>query len=171
MTKVVSTTMTTPLGPFTMIGGDDGMIGAGFTATAEALHAALRLPLNGDPIVSMHDLGEMSAAADRYFAGDVHAIDEIPVTQVGSRFQLSAWSELRKIPVGETISYRELATRTRSGARAAGSACGRNTVTLFVPCHRVVRTGGDLGGYAWGLDKKRWLLAHERSTATGLRRA
>src|SRR5205807_2525819 len=84
-----------------------------------------------------------------------------------SGFQQAAWSAMRGVPAGQTISYRELAGRSGTGsARAAGSACGRNAVALFVPCHRVVQSGGGLGGYYWGLDRKRWLLEHERALIT-----
>ncbi|HYM50558.1 MAG TPA: methylated-DNA--[protein]-cysteine S-methyltransferase [Candidatus Limnocylindrales bacterium] len=163
MTKIASTTMTTPIGPFTMIGGDDGMIAAGFVATVGELCRELRHPAGADAAVERRDLGGLSEAVVRYFAGDIHALDAIKVTQEGTRFQQAAWTVLRAIPAGETISYRELAARTHTrSARAAGSACGRNAVTLFVPCHRVVQSGGGLGGYYWGLERKRWLLEHER---------
>ena len=163
MTKIASTTMTTPLGQFTMIGGDDGLIAAGFTRTADELRNGLRDHLAADGVVAMADLGEVSAAATRYFEGEIHAIDAIPVVQPGSRFQQAAWDVMRSVPAGRTISYRELAERAGTGSpRAAGSACGRNAVTLFVPCHRVVQTGGGLGGYYWGLERKRWLLEHEQ---------
>lgn len=164
MTKTAATTMTTPLGPFTMIGGDDGLIAAGFAATAGALCHGLRNQLDADGVVAMADLGEVSAAATHYFEGEIHAIDAIPVVQPGSRFQQAAWRVLRSIPAGRTISYQELAREAGTGsARAAGSACGSNGVTLFVPCHRVVQTGGGLGGYYWGLERKRWLLDHEQA--------
>ncbi len=73
------------------------------------------------------------------------------------------WAQLRKIPVGTTISYGELARRVDrpNAQRAVGMANASNPVALIVPCHRVIRTGGALGGYAFGLDYKRWLLAHE----------
>ena len=164
MTKTATTTMTTPLGPFTMIAGDDGLIASGFTATAEELIGGLRQPLGRDGIVALGDLGPVSAAAGRYFDGDIQAIDAVPVVQPGSRFQQAAWRLLRAIPAGRPISYRELARQAGSGsARAAGGACGSNAVALFVPCHRVVQAGGGLGGYHWGLERKRWLLRHEQA--------
>ena len=77
-----------------------------------------------------------------------------------TEFQLRVWSELRKIPFGKTWSYRELAERVGNpgAVRAVGSANGRNPVCIFIPCHRVVRTGGELGGYAGGLENKALLL-------------
>jgi methylated-DNA-[protein]-cysteine S-methyltransferase len=87
----------------------------------------------------------------------------VPVRQPGGAFQQAAWSAMREIPAGHTWSYSELATMAGrpDAVRAAGTACARNTVAPFVPCHRVLRSDGSLGGYAYGLDAKRWLLAHE----------
>lgn len=99
-----------------------------------------------------------------YFAGDVHAIDTVVVRfDRGTPFQHEVWNALRTIPVGETISYAELARRVGrpSAFRAVGSANGQNPIGLVVPCHRVIAADGTLGGYAGGLDRKRWLLAHE----------
>jgi AraC family transcriptional regulator, regulatory protein of adaptative response / methylated-DNA-[protein]-cysteine methyltransferase len=81
----------------------------------------------------------------------------------GTEFQKAVWAALRSIPAGETRSYAELATLAGrpSAVRAAGSACARNAFAVLVPCHRVVRSDGDLGGYAWGLDRKRRLLERE----------
>jgi methylated-DNA-[protein]-cysteine S-methyltransferase len=108
-------------------------------------------------------------ALDAYFAGDVAALDSIAVeVNDGTPFQRSVWKCLRDIPAGETVSYGELAVRVGSpqAARAVGMANAANPVPLIVPCHRVVRAGGVLGGYGYGPDMKRWLLRHEaRSTS------
>jgi len=98
-----------------------------------------------------------------YFAGDIDALDTLTVGAHGTAFQHEVWDQLRRIPAGTTISYGELARRVgRPGAsRAVGSANGSNPIALIVPCHRVIRTGGALGGYYFGLDCKRWLIAHE----------
>lgn len=101
-----------------------------------------------------------------YFGGDTEALDKLTVDAPGTPFQQEVWRQLRLIPAGTTISYGELARRVdRPGAsRAVGSANGSNPIALIVPCHRVIRTGGALGGYYYGLDCKRWLLAHEAPT-------
>jgi methylated-DNA-[protein]-cysteine S-methyltransferase len=99
-----------------------------------------------------------------YFDGDVDALDGIAVEpDGGTSFQRDVWKRLREIPAGSTISYGELARRVGrpSASRAVGMANAANPVTLIVPCHRVVRSGGALGGYAYGPDYKRWLLDHE----------
>ena len=87
----------------------------------------------------------------------------IPLDVKGTAFQEACWKALREIPPGETRSYAEIAAAAGNpgAVRAAGSANARNNVAVLIPCHRVIRTGGDLGGYAYGLDIKRELLARE----------
>ena len=98
-----------------------------------------------------------------YFAGDINALNGISVRQPGAQFSQAAWKAMRKVKAGKTISYADLADRSGSKAavRAAGSACAKNAIALVVPCHRIVKTGGSLGNYAYGLNKKEWLLRHE----------
>jgi methylated-DNA-[protein]-cysteine S-methyltransferase len=85
----------------------------------------------------------------------------------GTPFQHEVWEQLRMIPVGTTVSYGELARRIGrpQAQRAVGMANASNPIALIVPCHRVIRTGGALGGYGFGLECKRWLLAHEAPAA------
>ena len=80
-----------------------------------------------------------------------------------AQFSQLVWKEMRKIPVGKTWSYAELAARAGSpdAVRAAGSACGKNLIAPIIPCHRVIKTGGTLGNYGYGLEIKEWLLRHE----------
>ena len=93
---------------------------------------------------------------------------ELPLDVRGTAFQLRVWEELRRIPYGETRTYGEVARAVGKpgAARAVGSACGRNPVPLVIPCHRVVRGGGALGGYGLGIARKRKLLEQERRSAT-----
>jgi AraC family transcriptional regulator of adaptative response/methylated-DNA-[protein]-cysteine methyltransferase len=118
--------------------------------------------VNGDsPLLRQaeHELGE-------YFAGR-RATFDVPLDAPGSAFQERVWSELRAIPYGETISYRQLAEHvdaTRAW-RAVGRANGSNRLAVMIPCHRVVAAGGGLGGYGGGLDAKRYLLDLERRHA------
>lgn len=108
------------------------------------------------------------AALGRYFAGDVGALDAIPTDPGGTEFQRAVWSALRRIPAGRSASYAEVARDAGSprAVRAVGTACGANPIAVVVPCHRVVRSGGSLGNYGGGVDRKRWLLHHERALAT-----
>ncbi len=99
-----------------------------------------------------------------YFGGDVDALDKLAVEPLGGTpFQRDVWKHLREIRAGAPISYAELARRVGrpQAQRAVGMANAANPVTLIVPCHRVIRTGGAIGGYAFGLAYKRWLLDHE----------
>ena len=97
-----------------------------------------------------------------YFAGNRRTFD-LPLRLQGTAFQQRVWHELTKIPFGETWSYGELAKRISkpSASRAVGLANGRNPISILVPCHRVIGADGSLTGYGGGLERKRWLLAHE----------
>jgi methylated-DNA-[protein]-cysteine S-methyltransferase len=153
-----TTTITTPAGPLTIVASDDGAVrAAGFVASIEEL-------LPDADARARPDLGDISKAVQAYLDGDLTAIDGVPVDQPGGGFMVAAWRALRESKAGEPLTYTELAARAGRPAavRAAANACARNQVALFVPCHRVLRTDGGLGGYRWGTDVKRWLLHHER---------
>jgi O-6-methylguanine DNA methyltransferase len=94
--------------------------------------------------------------------------DDIPLDLTGTPFQLKVWDALRSIPRGTTTTYGSLARSIglpAGAARAVGTACGANPVSLIVPCHRVVRAGGGLGGYEWGLHRKKALLEMEEASS------
>ena len=97
-----------------------------------------------------------------YFAGE-RTTFELPIAPDGTEFQRQVWTALRAIPFGGTISYGELARRVGDpkAMRAVGAANGRNPIPIIVPCHRVIGADGSLTGFGGGLDRKRWLLAHE----------
>jgi methylated-DNA-[protein]-cysteine S-methyltransferase len=107
----------------------------------------------------------------RYFEGDLNALDAIVVELAGSELQRQVWAALRRIPVGQTRSYgqlaRELGYADPRKAIEIGAAVGANPVAIVVPCHRVIGKGGELKGYAWGLHRKRWLLEHEHAVLPG----
>ncbi|MEV1285770.1 methylated-DNA--[protein]-cysteine S-methyltransferase [Micromonospora sp. NPDC049679] len=160
-----STTMDTPAGPLTIIVSESGAVrGAGFTAQVEAVLAVVHPTLRG-PVRSRPELGAVTDAVRSYLDGDLTAIDAVPVEQhTGGAFMTHAWQVLRRVKSGEPLTYTgfaELAGRPLA-VRAAAAACARNAAALFVPCHRVLRTDGSLGGYRWGLEVKKWLLGHER---------
>ena len=122
-----------------------GAEGTGFTLAARPAPAALREALLA------------------YFAGRADALGGIAVRTGGTAFQRAVWAALRGIPAGETLSYGALAARIGRprAVRAVGLANGANPVAIVVPCHRVTGADGSLTGYAGGLGRKRWLLAHE----------
>jgi methylated-DNA-[protein]-cysteine S-methyltransferase len=119
-----------------------------------------------EPAQGPHDARKLM---ERYFAGEVNAIENVPVKTAGTPFQRSVWNELRRIPSGEFISYRKLAAQIArpKAVRAVGLANGANPIGIVVPCHRVIGSDGSLTGYGGGLDRKRWLLDHERTHAAG----
>ncbi len=104
-----------------------------------------------------------TAAIGSYFAGDLTAIDSLPVQTAGSPFQRDVWRALREIACGSTFSYAKLAERIGrpTAVRAVGLANASNPVGVVVPCHRVIGANGSLTGYGGGIDRKRWLLEHE----------
>jgi len=160
-------TIPTPPGPFTIVASDEAVLASGWTTDAGALLPLVGAALRPDDLTVRRDLGPFTRAVEDYVAGDLAAIDAVPVAQAASPFLTRAWAELRRIPAGLPETYGQLAIRcgSPSAVRAAGSACARNPTALFVPCHRIVRTGGGLGGFAYGLDVKRWLLDHEVGAA------
>ena len=104
------------------------------------------------------------SAVEAYFGGDVDALTTFPVEMNGTPFQCNVWSAMRDIPAGAVASYGDLAFRIGAprASRAVGAASGANLIAIVIPCHRVVASGGGLGGYGGGLDVKRWLLDHEQ---------
>lgn len=115
-------------------------------------------PAQGEP-----EPAWLMAAIDAYFDGELDALVDLPLELAGSDFHQRVWKALRETKAGEVVSYKDLATAAGNpaAARAAGTACGRNPVWLAVPCHRAIASGGGLGGYGGGLDRKIWLLEHE----------
>jgi methylated-DNA-[protein]-cysteine S-methyltransferase len=102
-------------------------------------------------------------AFERYFAGDIRALEGVPVRTVGTGFQRKVWAALQTIPAGETRSYGQIAAQIGEPAavRAVGLANGANPIGMVIPCHRVIGADGSLTGFGGGLDRKRWLLRHE----------
>jgi methylated-DNA-[protein]-cysteine S-methyltransferase len=117
----------------------------------------------GRPIRGAADPQGFTQRARAYFAGELDALAGVAVDGGGTAFQRRVWAALRLIPAGETASYSALAARLGApgASRAVGLANGRNPIAIAVPCHRVIGADGSLTGYAGGLERKRWLLAHE----------
>ena len=105
----------------------------------------------------------VGAELQRYFDGDLDALSRIRTASAGTPFQLDVWAALSEIPVGATTSYGAIATAIGrpQAVRAVGMANGANPISIVVPCHRVIGTDGTMTGYGGGLERKRWLLAHE----------
>lgn len=107
-------------------------------------------------------------ALEAYFEGELGAVEPLHTETRGTNLQRSVWSALRTIPAGTTTSYGQLARQIGhpTAVRAVGAANGANPIPVVVPCHRVIGADGSLTGFGGGLERKRWLLAHERTHAT-----
>ena len=114
-------------------------------------------------VVESHPvLNQIISYLDTYFKGQDPDLSELPLAPVGSDFEKRVWNYLRRIPFGMTVTYGQIAKDLQvASAQAIGGAVGRNPWSILVPCHRVLGAGGRLTGYAWGLEKKAWLLKHE----------
>lgn len=152
----------TPLGEIFITSTDGAICNLEFADTEERMQKLLARHF-GDIELEPAKRGPFAKALEAYFAGEVHAIDGLPVKTNGTEYQERAWAALRRIPVGETRSYGEQAKDMGdpNGARAVGLANHLNPVGIVVPCHRVIGADGSLTGYAGGLHRKRWLLEHE----------
>ena len=155
-------TLKTPIGTLYLLAHDEMLLASGFSSFAK-LQAQLENIDQERSTTTVKRIPIVSDLLNDYFDGDLKALDGISVRQPGERFSQSAWKAMRKISPGKTISYADLAKKSGSpdAIRAAGSACARNLIALVVPCHRIVKSGGALGNYAYGLGAKEWLLRHE----------
>ncbi|MGH2807564.1 MAG: methylated-DNA--[protein]-cysteine S-methyltransferase [Actinomycetota bacterium] len=158
---------TSPLGSIRVASMHGELVGLGFEHGWDRVAAKLVKDFAGDITTVGRDRTGTARALESYFAGDLHALDTLEVEPRGTEFQRRVWAALRAIPHGDTISYSSLAERVGvpGAVRAAGTANGANPACLVIPCHRVIRSDGSLGGYAGGLDRKAWLLEHERRHA------
>lgn len=154
-----------PVGRLLLTGDDralDGlfMLDAG-ARSASVRSASVRAGLTRRPGMFGTVAGQVAA----YFAGSLTEF-ELPLVPRGTPFQLAVWAELTRIPYGATVSYGSVATalgKSPLASRAVGLANGRNPISIIVPCHRVIGADGSLTGYGWGVDRKEWLLRHERA--------
>jgi methylated-DNA-[protein]-cysteine S-methyltransferase len=159
--------ISTPIGDMIIVADQEGSLRASFwTDEEEELRKVLarQYPAKRIEFERAPDPHGLSTAIRAYFAGELHAIDKLSVEAGGTSFQREVWRALREIPCGSTLSYGELARRIGrpSAVRAVGLANGSNPIGVVVPCHRVIGSDGSLTGYGGGIERKRWLLDHER---------
>jgi len=157
----------TPIGTMLVVADREGNLRAtdweGYEARMRHL-LRLHYGRNGFQLEPARIHNGLTDAICSYFAGELEAIDSLPVKTMGTPFQRKVWLALRKIPCGATLSYAQLARRIGrpSAVRAVGHANGANPVGVVVPCHRVIGSDGSLSGYGGGIERKRWLLEHEK---------
>lgn len=160
MTKFLFDRLSTPLGEAQLVCDSDGRLCLFGWYDNDARWQSR---FGDGEIVREYDPFGLSGQIADYFNGNVHVIDDLSVVFSGTIFQNKVWHALRAIPAGETLSYGALARQIGEpkAVRAVGLANGSNPIGLIVPCHRVIGSDGSLTGYGGGLDRKRWLLAHE----------
>jgi O-6-methylguanine DNA methyltransferase len=156
---LISQTISTPDGPFTLIEDTGVVVGAGWTDSVTEV--ATRAGIVPDAVVTGACLAANAVLA--FYDGDTEAVAQVAVAPHGTEFRERVWEVLRNIPAGETRTYGEVAAQlgNASASRAVGAACGANVTGLFVPCHRVVGSSGSLTGFAWGVETKKALLQRE----------
>jgi methylated-DNA-[protein]-cysteine S-methyltransferase len=157
----------TPIGVLLLVADEAGKLRAvDWADYEERMFRLLRLHYgkNGFRIQPAHNPHGLRDVITRYFAGNIEAIDEISVQTAGTPFQRSVWNQLRKIPGGVVLTYGKVAEQIArpKAVRAVGLANGANPIGIVVPCHRVIGSNGSLTGYGGGLERKQWLLEHER---------
>ncbi|MEY4555732.1 MAG: hypothetical protein RL093_851 [Pseudomonadota bacterium] len=155
----------TPVGEVLLVTDGEGAVRAlDFSDYEERMTRLLARHAPGAAVTNGRAPERVRTAVEAYFGGDLRALDGLTVRTGGTDFQRTVWKALRAIPPGETRTYGQLAAAIGSpkAVRAAGLANGQNPVAVIVPCHRVIGANGTLTGYAGGLERKRWLLEHER---------
>ena len=163
--------VSSPLGTILLVCDDEGRLRAlDFDDHDARMRRLLRLHYGerSHTLVAGRAPDTVRTPLEAFFTGELGAVDAIVVQTGGTAFQRRVWAALRDIPAGTTMTYSQLATAIGqpSASRAVGLANGANPVGIVVPCHRVIGADGSLTGYAGGVERKRWLLAHERKWAS-----
>lgn len=153
-----------PLGEILLVSDGQALRALDFVDHEARMNELLRRYWGQLRLAPLEEPSAFRATMLRYLAGELDAIDGLPVCTGGTPFQQEVWAALRTIPAGSTWSYGELARHLGrpQASRAVGLANGANPVSIVVPCHRVIGASGALTGYGGGLQRKRWLLAHEK---------
>jgi O-6-methylguanine DNA methyltransferase len=166
--KITLSRHDSPIDPLFAARSPEGLHALWFSAGRDDVGAELRAYFAKMYPSAVCEEGEdptVARALADYFGGDLLALDALPVAAKGTDFQHRVWAALRAIPAGATLSYGALAVKLGKAAavRAVGMANARNPIAVVVPCHRVIASTGALQGYAGGLWRKEWLLAHEKA--------
>src|SRR6266481_8673522 len=167
--QIFRATISTPVGDMLALASDDGLCALEFTGPTKRL---TRLDARLERHFPPHEIVDRDTLAiprtrrwlAAYFAGTSAEIGDLPLDMRGAAFEKRVWEALTQIPPGETTSYGALAKALGSAraSRAVGAANGANPIAIIVPCHRVIGSSGSLTGYGGGLERKTWLIDHER---------
>jgi methylated-DNA-[protein]-cysteine S-methyltransferase len=153
----------TPIGDMILVAKDGALLMLEFRDSEDRVTREMRARFGEVELQEASNPFGLSDIIRDYFAGNLHAIDNLITDGGGTQFEQQVWKELRKIPVGSTVSYGEIAKKLGdiNLSRAVGIANARNPVAVVVPCHRVIGSDGTMTGYGGGLHRKEWLLRHE----------
>ncbi|QBF26412.1 methylated-DNA--[protein]-cysteine S-methyltransferase [Pseudomonas tructae] len=154
-----------PIGQVLIVGDGQRLLALEFDEPEKRLLRLLRTRFGADvQLRETAGLADLAEAVQAYCSGQLQAFDSVPLAAGGTPFQQRVWAALRAIPAGSTRSYGQIAAAlgNPAAARAVGLANALNPVSLAIPCHRLVGSSGALTGYGGGLERKRWLLEHER---------
>jgi methylated-DNA-[protein]-cysteine S-methyltransferase len=162
MAELLSTTIASPIGKLYLLTRGETVLGLNLSGFQDLLSSLSPNELE-EKIGKSARIQGVTDKLEDFFDGDLKAINSIKVKQPGGAFSQAAWASMRKIKAGSMESYADLAYRAGSPAavRAAGSACAKNKIAIIIPCHRIIKSGGAIGAYGWGVNKKIWLLQHE----------
>jgi len=171
--QLARTTIATPLGDMLALASDEGLCALEFTGPEKRLprlEARLRRWFPPHEVVDQdtRTFARTRAWLAAYFDGTAADVGDLPIAMHGAPFETRVWHALLEIPPGKTMSYGAIAKKLGSAgaSRAVGAANGANPIAIIVPCHRVIGSSGSLTGYGGGLDRKTWLLDHERRWRT-----
>lgn len=163
--RLIRDVLATPAAPIQVITDEDGVLRMlDFGAESPRVARLLARYYGGALVETGAAPSAMRRDLAAYFEGEMEALARVPWRVAGTPFQREVWTALVEIPAGTTTSYGALAARIGrpSAVRAVGLANGANPIGVVVPCHRVIGADGSLTGYGGGIERKRWLLAHER---------
>ncbi|MCF8503764.1 MAG: methylated-DNA--[protein]-cysteine S-methyltransferase [Caulobacter sp.] len=156
--------MQTPVATLQIVVDPDGVVRVlDFDNDSPRTRRLMKIHYAGVPVIEGETPKAIAAALGRYFDGEMAALAGIPYRVAGTDFQRQVWRALTEIPAGETRTYSQQAARIGrpTAVRAVGLANGANPIGIVIPCHRVIGANGSLTGFGGGIERKRWLLAHE----------
>ena len=168
MEKIHYTGLDSPIGEIWVAWDNIGVCCVSLATAEEAFVKKIRRSMRASPSLNAKVHRDITDEITAYFAGKLTRFS-VPLHPAGAPFDMAVWEALRRIPFGETRSYQDVAQDVGNprACRAVGSANSRNPIPLIIPCHRVIRSNGSLGGFGAGVGIKEWLLAFERNIFLG----
>lgn len=165
--RLLAQHLATPVGEITLVTYEAELMALSFAGRDQELRTYLERRISGYELQPATHESLSAKKILAYFNGELHALGELEVSPRGTEFQQSVWTALRDIQPGTTASYGEVAGAIGNpgASRAVGLANRHNPIALVVPCHRVIGANGKLTGFAGGIERKAWLLEHERRHA------